>query len=79
MWVIYGSYEIECVSKCMYDYICTYHVIIGGTDPYCTGGWGKTGYITHYILLEEGTRIARAECEDGASNIYMYDDVVWVG
>ena len=42
-------------------------VYYGGRDPYCTGGWGKTGYYYHYyILLEEGTCIARAKCEDGA-------------
>jgi len=34
----------------------------------------KTGYIYLYIhvLKEEGTRIAREECEDGAINIYIY-------
>ena len=38
MSVIYGSYEIRCVSKCMHDYI----------------------YIHTMLLLEEGTRIVRA-------------------
>ena len=60
------------VNVCMIIYIYTYHVIVGGRDPYRTGGWGKTGYITHYILLEEGTRIARADGGRRGISIIIY-------
>ena len=57
------------VCVCARACVCMYY---GGRDLYCTGGWGKTGYYYyHYMLLEEGTRITWAECEDGA--MYMYN------
>ena len=43
--------------------------ISGGRDPYGTGGVRRRCYI--HIYPEEGTRMARAECEDGAIHIYL--------
>ena len=49
-----------------------YKYISGGRGRAGAGGRGKTVLLHYiYIYLEEGTRIARAECEDGAM-IYIY-------
>jgi len=53
-----------CMHVCIYTYVCCIYLYNGGRDPYCTGGVRRRCYI--YIYPEEGTRIARAECEDGA-------------
>ena len=37
-----------------------------GSDWYNTGGGERRGIIFFIILMEEGTCIAREECEDGA-------------
>jgi len=42
---------------------CYVYIILGGRDPYGTGGVRRRCYISYW---EEGTRMARAECEDGA-------------
>ena len=59
--MMYESYEIGCADIVL---LYIYTLCYGGRDPYCTGGVRRRCYI--YIYLQEGTRIARAECEDGA-------------
>jgi len=58
---------ILCVYRCM----CIY-IILGGRDPYFTGGMRRRCNI--YIYPEKGTRIARAECEDGAIYISYWEE-----
>ena len=61
MCMMYESYEIGCADIVL---LYMYTLCYGGRDPYCTGGVRRRCYI--YIYWEEGTRMARAECEDGA-------------
>ena len=62
---IYGGNDPYCT--CRVRRRC-YINISGGRDRYGTGG-GEDG--VYIIYREEGTRVAQAECEDGAM-IYIY-------
>ena len=85
--MMYESYEIGCVDYCVVISVhivlrrkgpvwhgrrakTVLYIILGGRDPYDTGGVRRRCYI--YIILEEGTRMARAECEDGAICIFLH-------
>ena len=71
-------YLHECMHIGIYTYVCYIYLCNGGRDPYCTGGVRRRCHI--YIYLEEGTRIARAECEDGAIYTYIWrKGPVWYG
>jgi len=72
--MIYESYEIECTDMVL---LCMYTLCYGGRDPYFTGGVRRRCYI--YICREEGTRMARAECEDGAIYHVGRKGPVWHG
>jgi len=70
-------YGTGVVRRRCYMLLCMYILCYGGRDPYCTGGVRRRCYIHIYIYREEGTRMARAECEDGAIYHIRRKGPVW--
>jgi len=66
MCMMYESYEIGCVDYCIAIYV---PIVLWRKGPVWHGRSAKT-VLYIYIYWEEGTRMARAECEDG--DIYIH-------
>ena len=70
MCMMYESYEIGCVDYCIAIYV---PIVLWRKGPVWHGRSAKT-VLYIYIYWEEGTRMARAECEDGAIYISCWEE-----